>query len=86
MNDIINGSFEFLGGLFYIINIVRLYKDKTIKGVSWLPVAFFCTWGLWNLHYYSSLNQWFSFYGGILLASVNIYWILLVFYYKFKSK
>lgn len=83
--DIINGSFEFFGGILYIINVRRLIKDKEVKGVSWVPVMFFTFWGFWNLYYYPSLNQVFSFVGGIVIVSVNLLWLSLVFYYKFKS-
>ena len=86
MNDIINGSFEFIGGLLYIINIVKLVKDKEVKGVSWVPTAFFTTWGAWNIYYYPSLDQWFSFWGGICIFLTNATWIGLVIYYNHKTK
>lgn len=83
-NDLINGSFEFLGGIFYIINIVKILKHKEVKGVSWIPAAFFTLWGAWNIYYYPSLNQMFSFLGGIFIFAVNFSWICLVFYYRKK--
>lgn len=85
-NDLINGSFELFAGLLYIINVVRLVKDKEVKGVSWIPVSFFTLWGGWNLYYYPSLNQTFSFIGGICIFVVNAIWLLLVFYYRQKQK
>lgn len=86
MNDLINGLFELFGGLLLAINVVRLRKDKSIKGVSWLPVAFFTAWGLWNLHYYPSLNQWFSFAGGLLVVFMNGFWLALLVHYYWQAR
>jgi hypothetical protein len=85
-NDLINGCFELFGGLLFIINIVKLIKDKKINGVSWVPTMFFTLWGAWNLHYYPSLGQMYSFWGGVIIFIVNFIWLILVFYYKFKEK
>jgi hypothetical protein len=85
-NDLINGCFELLSAAFSTINIFHLVKDKTIKGVSWIPVFFFTIWGAWNLYYYTSLNQMISFVAGISIFIVNIIWLSLLFYYKTKYK
>jgi len=84
-NDIMNALFEFIGGLFLWMNVLTLYKDKVIKGVYYPTVIFFFLWGIWNLWYYPSLNQWWSFAGGLWLATANLVWILLFMYYKFKE-
>ena len=81
-NDLINGAFELLGGCLLMLNVRRITADKAISGVSWLPVFFFTAWGIWNLYYYPSLNQWFSFTGGCLIVVVNAIWLGLVLYYK----
>lgn len=85
--DIINGTYELLGGLFILNNCYKLYQDKEIKGVSFISNTFFTTWSIWNLYYYPSLNQWVSFFGGLSIALSNILWISLAFYYiKNKDK
>lgn len=81
-NDIVNALFEFIGGLFLWMNVITLYKDKTIKGIYYPTVIFFFLWGVWNLWYYPSLDQWWSFAGGVWLATANLMWILLFIYYK----
>ncbi len=83
-NDLINGLFELSGALLLSLNVRRLLKDKQLKGVSWLPTLFFTSWGIWNLHYYPSLDQWFSFLGGCAIVSVNTIWLFLLFYYRQK--
>jgi hypothetical protein len=86
LNDIINSCFEFGGAIVIWINIYKLYKDKEIKGVFWPVWIFYAIWGLWNLHYYPSLNQMFSFYAGICLVIGNIIWVIQAFYYSTKTK
>lgn len=85
-NDIINGTLELFGGLLCTINIFRLMKDKQVKGVSWVPMLFFTFWGGWNLYYYPSLNQTFSFIGGMSVFASNTTWLLLVLHYHKKNK
>lgn len=80
--DMINGTFELVSGLLFILNIRILLKDKAVKGISLIPTIFFTTWGFWNLFYYSNLDQWFSFYGGIFLVSTNATWLALAIYYS----
>ena len=85
LNDLTNGMFELIGGVLLLLNIRRILIDKAIMGVSWMPVLFFTSWGVWNLYYYPSLNQWCSFVGGLFIVIVNAIWLILVFkYYKRK--
>lgn len=84
--DLINGSFETLGGLFLLHNCFRLYKDKEVKGITLSACAFFTSWGYWNLWYYPHLNQWFSFTGGLLIVAANTWWIVMAIYYSRKKK
>ena len=84
--DIINGLFEFISGLFMLTNIIKLVKDKTVKGYNWYSVVFFSFWGGWNLFYYPSLDQYFSFIAGIFLFLINIIWVGTVWYYKIREK
>ena len=79
--DIINGSFECLGALFLLINIRQIIKDKSLNGVHILPTIFYTGWGFWNLYYYPSLDQWFSFIGGMAIVIVNAAWVSLAIYY-----
>ena len=69
-----------------MLSVVKLYKEKTVRGVSWLHAGFFASWGFWNLYYYPHLNQWFSFVGGIAIVIVNTLWLIQLIYYKGKEK
>lgn len=80
-NDLINGSFEMVGGVLLLKNCWVLYCDKIVRGVSVLATTFFSIWGVWNLYFYGMLDQWFSFLGGLVIASANLLWVWLALYY-----
>ena len=84
--DFINGLFETIGGFLCWLNVKKLYKEKALQGVHWQVQAFFTLWGIWNLFYYPSLNQWFSFVGGVFLAIGNGVWVLMAIYYSKRGK
>lgn len=80
--DFINGTFELLGGVLLIQNCRRLLHDRVVKGVDYRVMAFFALWGVWNLYYYPSLNQWLSFTGGLVIVCANIVWVALAIYFR----
>ena len=81
-NDLVNGLFELCGAFLLWLNVKKLHADKKVMGVYWPVTAFFATWGVWNLHYYPSLDQWFSFAAGIVLVGANIVWVWLAIRYR----
>lgn len=82
MEDLVNGLFEILAGGFVLLHCLRLYRDKQVKGVSIASTVFFTLWGCWNLHYYPSLGQTLSFYGGLFVVTANVIWVSMMIYYK----
>lgn len=86
LNDLINGAFESVGAIMCWANTFKLYKDKQVKGVLIGVQVFFSLWGLWNLYYYPSLNQWASFTGGAMLVLGNAAWCVLAYYYMRRNK
>ena len=84
--DLINGTFETLGGFAVLGHIRALLRDKQVKGVSWPVVVFFCLWGYWNLFYYPHLGQWYSFLGGMWLALTNTVWVAVMVYYVYFER
>ena len=76
--DLINGIFELCGSIILLLNLGRLWKQRSLKGTHWAPVAFFISWGCWNLFYYPHLDQWLSFIGGCAIVGVNTAWIGLL--------
>lgn len=79
--DAVNGCFECAGGFFILPSILRLHREKLVRGVSYVHVAFFSAWGVWNLYFYSALDQPLSFWGGMLLAATNTVWLVQMAYY-----
>jgi len=80
--DVINGLFELCSGIFVWSNVVMIRRHKSLRGVHWIPTIFFTLWGYWNLYYYPSLDQWFSFFGGISIVTSNSVWLYYVYKYR----
>lgn len=83
--DAINGSFEWFGAFFIYLSCIKLYRDKVVRGVSWLTMSFFMTWGFWNLYYYPHLDQWISFAGGVGIVLTNTIYVGQLIYYTRKE-
>lgn len=84
--DHINGAFEFGGAIILLLDCIRLRRDRRVLGVHWGPKFFFLAWGLWNLYYYPSLGQPWSFYGGCALVMVNAIWLVQLALFSIDEK
>lgn len=82
--DLINASFEFIGAAFTAANAKRVIADKGYAGIYLPAIVFFMSWGVWNLFYYPSLGQVFSFIAGICLVCANLTWIASMLVYGKK--
>lgn len=79
--DLINGVFEAGLACFIVKGILKLRVDKCVQGFYWPTVLWTSAWGLYNLYFYPSLGQWWSFWGGVFVVSFNIAWLGHVYYY-----
>lgn len=79
--DVVNSLFEFLGGFFIFLSVLRLYKDKMVRGISVVHVTFFWLWGVWNVFYYPYLDQTMSFIGALMVLAMNSTWTGMLLYY-----
>lgn len=84
--DLVNSILESLGSVFILLSIIKLRKEKLVRGISYIHVGFFSAWGVWNIYYYPFLNQWLSFAGGILTVLANTTYLLFLIYYVSKEK
>jgi hypothetical protein len=84
--DLINGLFEVFGGVFVVMNVYQIYKDKVVHGIHWGSTIFFTSWGIWNIFYYPHLGQWLSFYGGLFICLANVVWLIQRIYYSRKAR
>lgn len=83
--DTINGAFETLGGFVVLLSVRKLHQQKMVRGVDYRGVCFFTAWGIWNLAFYSHLDQWLSLFGAAFLATVNAIWLCQLIYYTRKE-
>ncbi|HYT43599.1 MAG TPA: hypothetical protein VEP90_14770 [Methylomirabilota bacterium] len=83
--DMINGIYEAIGGLLILNHCRAVLRDKAVAGVSILSTTIFTTWGIWNLYYYPSLDQWWSFMGGIVIVLANALWVTLLLKYRLNK-
>lgn len=79
--DQINAVAEVIACIVLLPSIMRAWRLKVVVGVHWLTPAFFWSYGIWNLFYYHSLEQWWSGFAAILLAAQNTVWLLMVILY-----
>lgn len=84
-NDVVNGLFELVGAFFTWRNYFQLRRDRELKGIYWPLIAFMTLWGFWNLLYYPSLDQWFSFACGCVLMLGNAQWVNLALKLKLND-
>jgi len=81
-SDLLNGMFELVAGMFVILNIKQLNKDKEVKGISPISVIFFTMWGFWNVIFYPMNGFIWSFIGGLFIFVLNVFWVIQILYYK----
>jgi uncharacterized membrane protein YfcA len=84
--DLVNAGYESIGGLMIFLHCLALYRDKEVKGVSVFATVIFTSWGYWNLYYYPHLNQWASFFGGVVIVLANTLWVGMMWYYLRAAK
>lgn len=82
--DLVNALFECGGAGFCLLSILRLRRDREVRGVSWLHAGFFVGWGWWNVWFYPSVGLWYSWAGGLLLAATNTTWLGQLIWHEFR--
>lgn len=80
--DQINGLFEVAGSVAIWKNSYTLAKDRKVHGVHPVAMSFFVVWSIWNLFYYPSLDQWWSFAGGVAMLAALGVWISQMIYWR----
>jgi hypothetical protein len=80
--DQFNACFEALGGLFVLDHCRATIRARAVAGVSVPAVLFFIAWGGFNLYYYSSLGQTFSFFACIFALAANLLWVALILHFR----
>lgn len=81
-NDGINALVEGIGGAMIWWNVHSLYRDKSLRGVTWQSQAYGLGWNAWHLIYYTSLDQWCSFVGELFGGAAVVTWLVLAWRYR----
>ncbi len=82
--DLLNATFEVVGAGFLLADCRALLRDRQLRGVYWPGRVFWASWGIWNVVYYPSIDQWLSFYAGLLVLAANTVWCALA--WKFRTR
>jgi hypothetical protein len=85
-SDIINSLFEGGGAALLTLNVRRLYRDKTLSGVSIFPTIWWNLWGFWNVYYYRALHQSLSWVAGLAVVTLNTIWVVLALFYGVRAR
>lgn len=80
-HDLINACFEGGGAIFLCLNVRRLLKDKSVKGVSLLTTSWWTAWGFWNVYFYAAVSCAASFWAGIAVLAVQAVWVVLALHF-----
>lgn len=82
--DLINAFYEG-GASLAVLNHCRILNaQKKVNGLSIASTVFFTSWGFWNMYYYNSLGQTFSWAAGFAVCFANCYYVSLLLKYKDK--
>ena len=84
--DLVTALFEVGASAAQLLNVRALLRHRTVRGISLTSAAFFNVWGLWNLYYYLYLGQWMAWCGGLMLTSINLYWLGLALWFSCKDR
>ena len=83
--DHVNAVFEVVGSVAVWLNFWAILKDKGYAGTRIPMMAFFTSWGFWNLFYYSHLLQWASLGASLLLTAGNCAVVSAMVYFGRKK-
>jgi hypothetical protein len=84
--DMIVALFE-LGSAFLItLSVLRLHKDKLVRGVSPWPVSFFALWGWWNIYWYAHIDAPYAWWAGLFVVASNTTWAVQMIYWIWREK
>ena len=80
--DQINSGFVAIAALFYVMNLLKLIKDKEVKGISKISIAFFSIWNVWTLFFFIAVSEyWWTIGAYVMVSILNIVYITLMIKY-----
>lgn len=83
--DLISALFQGGAGFMIMLNIIKIHKDKFVRGVSIYCQGFMVAWGIFAPIYFISLNQILSTISAIFILMMNTIWFIQILYYTRKE-
>lgn len=80
--DLVNGLFELGGAAVIASQIVVVLRDQRVEGVRWWMPFFFWCWTVWNIPYYASLGQWWSWAAAWLVVATHSVYAGLLWWFR----
>lgn len=85
MFDLIHGLFGIVAAVFTLLNVLKLYRDKKVRGISIIFMFYLCSFNVWNIFYLFSLQQTLGAVSGLFVLAANIIWFGQMIYYLRKE-
>jgi hypothetical protein len=82
--DQINAGFEMAGAISRTFDCVQLYRAKRFVGGSLFTAFFFLMWGFFNIVFYPSLGQTYSYLAALALTTMNALWLVMAMYFNWR--
>ena len=83
--DYITSAFQAGAVLFLCANIIRLWKDGELKGISIWMMVYFTIWGYWGVFMWADLQQPWSMWTNVGIAVAYTIWLGLALFIKFMN-
>ena len=82
--DLINSIFEGVAAVSVLISVRQILKDREVKGVAWLGCLFMPVWSFWNVYFYATLAQGWSFLAAVSMSIAETIYVVLLIYYSHR--
>ena len=73
-------------GLFLLLDVRAIYRDKEVRGFSPISATFFAVWTTWSAVYYVMLDQYWSAWVATICLAINFLWLHAVYHYRKDRK
>jgi hypothetical protein len=84
--DMVVAFFEAVSAVLICVSVVKLHKDKKVRGVSAWPVTFFALWGWWNIYWYSFIDAPYAWWAGLGVVAANTTWAVQMIYWVWRER
>lgn len=66
-------------------NLLRLWRDKRVCGVSYFPSVIYATTNAYEVYYFASRGDWFTAGGASLMFTGTTLWLVLALFYHHRE-